>query len=1182
MLYSFIKFDEEYKKILSAGIDDMQRSRRAPIFVSGLCSGASDALLCSLTDDMKKHTKAPSLILCANEKEAARVSLMFSEQGMSVPFFRRREFIFGNIAASGTDECERIKILHSLLAGRCDGVVTTPSAMLEFTMPPQILKENPVTLSMGDEYDPALLVKKLLYMGYSRTELVDGQGQFSARGDIIDVFVPSLTDNGGMALRIEFFGDTVDRIGYFDINTQRVCENAESVVIIPVREVIFDEDGRESIKKAVSTLLKKEKDPEKIEERKKELDLCEGASIPFADKYISLIYEDSATLCDYLSDKTTVFVLGDGAVRSQLESSSKLNSENVEGLLEARDVSAKHAKYSLDTLDFDLYLEKHTSYHLNSFLSGTAHTKTSVLFGMRTRQSSSGTNLSLLCEDIENYINASYRIVIGTSSGSELRSLTELLRDRNISSVECFDSLPKMEDIKAKVVYLTKATLKDGFELNGARFAYVSFSEKTAHNKSRLISAKRKRYSGGKKITSYADLAEGDYVVHESYGIGIYKGLTKITSTDGVTREYITIQYAGTDKLFVPAERLELISKYIGAHSDDGTLKLSKMGGAEWHKQTSRVKASVKKMAKELIDLYARRMRKSGFAYPPDDALQQEFDSSFIYEETLSQLEAIDAIKHDMMRPVPMDRLLCGDVGYGKTEVALRAAFKAVEAGKQVALLCPTTILAYQHYQTALSRFASFPVKIEMLSRFRTVKEQNEILRRLKRGDIDIIIGTHKLLLGDVQFKDLGLLIIDEEQRFGVAQKEKLKQAATDIDVLSLSATPIPRTLNMAMGGIRDMSVLDEVPGERMPVQTYVLEYDDGLIFEAIRRELSRGGQVFYLYNNTERINSVAAKIAEAIDGINIAVAHGQMDKKEIESIWQQLVDGEVDVLVCTSIIETGVDVPNANTLIVENADRLGLSQLHQLRGRVGRSSRRAYAYFTYRQGKVLTDIAEKRLRAIREYAQFGAGFKVALRDLEIRGAGNMLGAEQHGHLDAVGYDMYIKLLNEAVLEEKGEPKKQKTECKLELSLSAYLPEKYISSSSLRMEMYKRIALILSHEDALDISDELLDRFGEYPSEVDNLLKAAELKALCERVDIERVVQRDGVVSLYPKELKIETWSMLELSDGDFKLKISLTGSPHLTFKIPKNSNAAIAALSVVGAYADKCSQSDNKDDTNN
>ena len=1180
MLYDFVRYDKESLKIIDAAYDQMRQVKRHPIYVSGLCSGASDALLCFFTDEFYKKTKKPNLILCHNEKECARISSMLAEQGKVFPYFRARDFVLNNISASHTDECERLRILYSLSCGECDGVVTTPGALLQYTIPKDVLFDNILKLELGSDHDPAYLTDKLICMGYARTELVDSQGQFSIRGDILDVFVPSLDGIVGGAFRIEFFGDQIDRIGYFDINTQRVVENVQSVSVFPVREVLYGEAQRDLIKKSISSLLKKEKDEDRIKLLRSELEACELSSIPFADKYISLIYDTPSTLCDYIDEESICFVLSSAATKGQLEAACKLDRECVEGLIDQGSVNPKYARYMLGADDFESFFVKHVNIHLDSFLSGASYSKTSVLFGMRTRQSATGSNIGLLCEDIENYIRASYRIVIGTATVSEMNSLASMLRDKGINVAESFDGLPDNKDFKTKLVYITKATLKESFELTAAKISYICFSEKTTVNKSRLVSAKRKRYSGGKKITSYADLSEGDYVVHESYGIGIYKGLTKITSTEGITKEYITIQYAGTDKLFIPAERLEQVSKYIGAHSDDGMLKLSKMGGAEWHKQTSRAKASVKKMAKELIELYARRMRKSGFAYPPDDAMQQEFDSSFPYEETLSQLEAIDAIKHDMMRAVPMDRLLCGDVGYGKTEVALRAAFKAVEAGKQVALLCPTTILAYQHYQTALSRFSSFPVRVDMISRFRSAKEQKEILRRLKRGDIDIIIGTHKLVYGEVEFKDLGLLIIDEEQRFGVAQKEKLKQFATDIDVLSLSATPIPRTLNMAMGGIRDMSVLDEVPGERVPVQTYVLEYDAPMIYEAIRRELARGGQVFYLYNNVENINNVAARIADAIDGVNVAVAHGQMDKSDTESIWQQLVDGTIDVLVCTSIIETGVDVPNANTLIVENADRLGLSQLHQLRGRVGRSSRRAYAYFTYREGKVLTEIAEKRLRAIRDYAQFGAGFKVALRDLEIRGAGNMLGAEQHGHLDAVGYDMYIKLLNEAVLEEKGEKPKEKCECKLDLKISAYLPETYIRSASLRMEMYKRIALIISHEDSQDICDELLDRFGEYPAEVENLLKVAELKSLCERSQIERVVQNDESVCIYPSQLRIELWSMLDISYEDYKMKINLTSSPHLSFKIPKKTASVDAALEIVGAYFDKCSQTDNQADT--
>lgn len=1176
MLSDFIRYDAEYKKILDTVSDERARQVKKSIFISGLCTGASDALLASQIQDLYRCVSAPLLVLCPNDKECARISAMLDGQGITAPYYRARDFVFSNISASHSDECERIKILSALLAEKCMAVVTTPSAMLQYTVPAEVLADNTIEIAFGNNYDLSVLSKKLTYMGYTRTELVDSEGQFSIRGDILDIYIPVMDSSAGSAIRMEFFGDEIDRIGRFDINTQRVIDNIESVSVIPVREVLYSQDEITRISRCISSLLKKEKDDDIKRTLLDEAAACDCGVIPFVDKYISLVYENSSTLIDYLSDNTVSFIVGSSGVRTQLEASMKLYSENVSDMLSRRLISSKYAEYSLTATDYDSFFERHVCVHLDSFLTGASYSKTSLLFGLRTRQSGNSSNLELLREDIENYVRASYRIVVGCASSAEMQSLSSLLRDNDIPVSECYEHLPDIKDLKAKVVYVTKATLKEGFELSAGRFAYVCFSEKTASSRSRLVSAKRKKYSQGKKITSYADLVEGDYVVHESYGIGIYKGLTKITSTEGITKEYITIQYAGSDKLFIPAERLEQISKYIGAHSDDGLLKLSKMGGAEWHKQTSRAKASVKKMAKELIDLYARRMRKSGFAYPPDDALQAEFDSSFPYDETDSQLEAIDAIKHDMMRPVPMDRLLCGDVGYGKTEVALRAAFKAVEAGKQVALLCPTTILAYQHYQTALSRFASFPVRVDMISRFRSAKDQKEIFRRLKRGDIDIIIGTHKLVYGSVEFKDLGLLIIDEEQRFGVAQKEKLKQFAVDIDVLSLSATPIPRTLNMAMGGIRDMSVLDEVPGDRVPVQTYVLEYEAPVIYEAIRRELSRGGQVFYLYNKVDDINLVASRIADAIDGINVAVAHGQMDKSEIENIWQQLVEGSIDVLVCTSIIETGVDVSNANTLIVENADRLGLSQLHQLRGRVGRSSRRAYAYFTYRQGKVLTEIAEKRLKAIRDYAQFGAGFKVALRDLEIRGAGNMLGAEQHGHLDAVGYDMYIKLLNEAVLEEKGEKIPEKTECKLDLKVNAYIPDSYISSASVRMEMYKRIALILTSEDAADLRDEMLDRFGDYPAETDNLIKVATLKAMAEKAGIEKIIQYEGTVNIFPKELKVDAWSMVEFPNTDYKLRINLTSGTYISLKIPRGSNAVDSCLEVIDEYFRLCSRSDN------
>ncbi|MGN1346807.1 MAG: transcription-repair coupling factor, partial [Eubacteriales bacterium] len=681
---------------------------------------------------------------------------------------------------------------------------------------------------------------------------------------------------------------------------------------------------------------------------------------------------------------------------------------------------------------------------------------------------------------------------------------------------------------------------------------------------------KRKK-SSSEAILSYADLEVGDIVVHETYGIGQYMGIENLT-IDGSARDYVHIRYAGSDKLFLPVDQLDHVSKYIGAGADTGMVKLSKMSGADWNRAKTKAKASAREMAKELIDLYARRKRTQGFAFAPDDDMCREFADSFEYEETDGQLEAINDVRHDMEQPYPMDRLLCGDVGYGKTEVALRAAFKAVMSGKQVAVLVPTTILAYQHYQTFKSRMRSFPVNVDMVSRFRTASEQQSALRKVKRGDTDIIIGTHRLISKDVEFHDLGLIIIDEEQRFGVAQKEKLKKFQIGADLLTLTATPIPRTLNMAMGGIVDMSVLDEAPGLRTPVQTYVMEFDEAIVSEAIRRELRRGGQVFYLYNRVEGIFHVADRIAAAIPDARIAVAHGKMEREDIENVWDSLIRGEVDILVCTTIIETGVDIPNANTLIIENAENYGLSQLHQLRGRVGRSSTRAYAYFTYRRGKSLTEIAEKRLAAIREYAEFGAGFRIALRDLEIRGAGNLLGAEQHGHMEAVGYDMYMKLLEEAVIEEKGEQVKQPLpECSVDVRCDAYLSKSYIASAPQRMDMYKRIARIETKEDYNDIIDELCDRYGEPNSSAVNLCRIAWIRALGRAGGFTKIEEKDGLVKLYTNQINASAVQRLALAYPTLGVKVMLGQNPYILLKAKKTIRNTEFLLELLQKYSSIC-----------
>ena len=683
-----------------------------------------------------------------------------------------------------------------------------------------------------------------------------------------------------------------------------------------------------------------------------------------------------------------------------------------------------------------------------------------------------------------------------------------------------------------------------------SKIAVLTEGQLIARSEPKRKPAKKTGSTNRQKLNSFTDLTPGDLVVHENYGIGRFVAMEQI-KVDGAVKDYIKIAYQGSDTLFVPATQLDLVSKYIGGGGEDSNVKLNKIGSDAWQKTKAKARKAAKDMAGELIQLYAARKRQSGYAFSADAPWQKEFEDNFPYPETDDQLRCIADIKHDMESPIPMDRLLCGDVGFGKTEVALRAVMKAVMDGKQVAILVPTTVLAQQHYQTAVARFRGFPVTIDVLSRFRTPKMQQQTLQKLRAGSVDLIIGTHKLLQKTVQFKDLGLLIVDEEQRFGVSHKERLKELSKGVDVLTLSATPIPRTLNMALSGIRDMSTIEQPPADRYPVQTFVMEYSEPIVDDAIRREIERGGQVYYLHNRTETIDQCAAAIKRRIPGISVGVAHGQMGEDALGDVMQSMAEGEIQVLVCTTIIETGLDIPNANTLIIENADRFGLSQLHQLRGRVGRSTRHAYAYFTYRPEKNLTEVAEKRLSAIRDFAEFGSGFKIAMRDLEIRGAGNLLGAEQSGHMSSVGYDMYLKLLDEAVLEEKGEAPKA-PECTADLNVTANVDKDYVSRGEERMDLYRRMAAIRSQEDADDLLDEIVDRYGEPPKGVLNLIDIALLRAKARQVGIKDIRQKSGDVLFTLSNLNFEAVGAL-CSDPDYKQRVTFLASakePTLRFKL--------------------------------
>ena len=780
-----------------------------------------------------------------------------------------------------------------------------------------------------------------------------------------------------------------------------------------------------------------------------------------------------------------------------------------------------------------------------------------------------GGNLDAAVSDMTHYQKMEFGTLVlcGTRHRAEL--MQQMLREKNLSA---FLAIPLNTLPKSGQILLTDGTLPYGMEYPLSKLAVLTEGQLIAKTEPKRRTSARKTATNRQKLNSFTDLTPGDLVVHENYGIGRFVAMEQI-KIDNAVKDYIKIAYQGSDTLFVPATQLDLVSKYIGGGGENAAVKLNKIGSDAWQKTKAKARKAAKDMAGELIQLYAARKRQSGYAFSADAPWQREFEENFPYPETDDQLRCIADIKKDMESPIPMDRLLCGDVGFGKTEVALRAVMKAVMDGKQVAILVPTTVLAQQHYQTAVSRFRGFPVTIDVLSRFRTPKQQQRTLQELRSGNIDLIIGTHKLLQKSVQFKDLGLLIVDEEQRFGVTHKERLKELSKGVDVLTLSATPIPRTLNMALSGIRDMSTIEEPPADRYPVQTYVMEYSTAIIDDAIRRETERGGQVFYLHNRTETIDQCASALQKRIPGLTVGVAHGQMSEDALGEVMTAMAEGDIQVLVCTTIIETGLDIPNANTLIIENADRFGLSQLHQLRGRVGRSTRHAYAYFTYRPDKNLTEVAEKRLSAIRDFAEFGSGFKIAMRDLEIRGAGNLLGAEQSGHMMSVGYDMYLKLLDEAVLEEKGEAPKQ-PECTADLTVTANVDKGYVARGEERMDLYRRMAAIRSQEDADDLLDEIVDRYGEPPKGVLNLIDIALLRAQAMKLGIKDIKQKAGDILFVMTSLNFDAVGSL-CSDPDYKARVVFLANakePTLRLKLVTGPDSLKQAKAFVAKYQSYCS----------
>ena len=1124
-----------------------------------------------------RDCKRPIVIITQDEIAARRLQEELKGfLGETAPILPSRELtLYDAAVVSRAWEQKRLRQLYDLARGETKLQIMGWDALSQRTMPRQVLMNATFTMTVGEEYPVEDLIRRLTASGYSRCGMVEGPGQFAVRGGIVDIYSPA----SDRPIRAEFFGDELDTMGYFDPDTQRRSENIDSVVVLPVGETqpSLHPGGLEGLCKDLKSLIARQNRRKHINEAlvatlTKDLEKYEnGMHHPASDRYMALVYPEMATAMDYLPDDALVILCDQASLRRTAHARSDEMGMALDSMLNAGLVAGELCDYVAQWDDVCYSLKGRTAVYFDAF-GGTSYPESCPpkhLLPMTAKQLPSyAGNMETAASDLKHYQKVEFGslVLCGTRRRAEL--LQEMLREKGLSAFLCIPltTLPKPGQI-----LLCEGSLPFGMEYPLSKIAVLTEGQLIARSEPKKKASRKTGATNRQKLNSFTDLTPGDLVVHENYGIGRFMAMEQI-KVDGAVKDYIKIAYQGSDTLFIPATQLDLVSKYIGGGGEDTNVRLNKIGSDAWQKTKAKARKAAKDMAGELIKLYASRKRQLGYAFSPDAPWQQEFEDNFPYPETDDQLRCIADIKHDMESPQPMDRLLCGDVGFGKTEVALRAVMKAVMDGKQVAILVPTTVLAQQHYQTAVARFRGFPVNIDVLSRFRTAAQQKVTLQKLRAGSVDLIIGTHKLLQKTVEFKDLGLLIIDEEQRFGVTHKERLKEISKGVDVLTLSATPIPRTLNMALSGIRDMSTLEEPPADRYPVQTFVMEHNNALLDDAIRREVERGGQVYYLHNRTETIDQVAGALRRRIPGLQVAVAHGQMGEEALGDVMQAMSEGEIQVLVCTTIIETGLDIPNANTLIIENADRFGLSQLHQLRGRVGRSTRHAYAYFTYRPDKNLTEIAEKRLSAIRDFAEFGSGFKIAMRDLEIRGAGNLLGAEQSGHMMSVGYDMYLKLLDEAVLEEKGEAPKA-PDCTADLNVTANVDKSYVVRGEERMDLYRRMAAIRTQEDADDLLDEIVDRYGEPPRGVLNLIDIALLRSNARAVGIQDIKQKAGDVLFTLTNLNFNAVGAL-CEDPDYKARVTFLANakqPTLRLKLVKNVDSLKQSKLFVQRYQTFC-----------
>lgn len=1147
-----------------AGIEQLKKDFEVtgqPVMISGCIDTQKIHLVHAAVNDYRFR-----LIITGDEAKAREMqedSRFFDKSSIYYP---AKDFIFYSADVHGNQLAgERLRCIQKIIAAQDNKtnitVITTIDGCVDMLMPLQRYRDNIIHFKNSDIIDTEKLISKLVGIGYTRVPMIDGQGQFAVRGGIIDIF--SYTDE--TPVRIELWDDEIDSIRFFDVESQRSVEKIQTYDVFPATEWILSEDeidaGFEKVKDEVEKQLVTLGNDKK-KKTQQEMDACNRLRHAYADfertrdysKFILSFTDEIEGFTDYFPKDETVFVLDEpDRIMERMELISYEYEESMKNRLEGGYVVASQTKLMRPIAEVYKNMQSSRLMLLSSLDYKPKMLKPADYLRIDARSISSYNNsFEYLADDINKYKRTGYRVVLVCNSRTRAARIVADLEELGTQSYfsEDYD-----KEIMPGTVMVTYGNIHRGFEYPLIGFVIITENDIFT---SRTRKKQKKKYEG-RSIAGFSELNVGDYVVHEMHGLGVYKGIEKIT-VEGVEKDYIKIEYAGNSNLYVLATQLDRLQKYAASDTEKKP-KLNKLGSVEWNKTKAKVHGAVEEIAKDLVELYSIRQNQKGYAFGPDTVWQKEFEEMFPYEETDDQLNAIADTKADMESTRIMDRLICGDVGYGKTEVAIRAAFKAVQEGKQVAYLVPTTILAQQHFNTFEQRMKNFPLKVAQLSSFRTNKEIKETLADLKKGFVDVVIGTHRLLSKDVEFKDLGLLIIDEEQRFGVAHKEKIKKLKNNIDVLTLSATPIPRTLHMSLVGIRDMSVLEEPPVDRVPIQTFVTEHNDEMIREAINRELARGGQVYYVYNRVRSIDEAAAHIQELVPQANVAFAHGQMEKRELEKIMVDFINGDIDVLISTTIIETGMDISNVNTMIIEDADKFGLSQLYQLRGRVGRSNRTAYAFLLYRRDRMLTEVAEKRLSAIREFSDFGSGFKIAMKDLEIRGAGNVLGKSQHGHMAAVGYDLYCKMLNEAVNDLKGIKNEYSFETNVDLSVDAYIPSTYIKSEYQKLDIYKRIAAIESEEELSDMKDELVDRYGSLSTPAVNLLNIALIKSMAHKIGIMEMkgTIEDGpsgcyktVMKVYPKA-EINTEAIPDFIDSfGGAMKLVSGSQPQFIWRVTK------------------------------